>query len=81
MEFVKGVEIGPLEATINNLNKSIFAKQNEIENLEHDWLKKQNELVKTVSDKENLSKAVTQMSKQLSLLTQKKIRINSEFLD
>ncbi|CAH8869851.1 unnamed protein product [Trichobilharzia szidati] len=73
-----GQEVGPLDAQINNLNKAITSKQDEIGELEQQWLKEQNELVININERDKLSESATRISKQLSILTQKKMRVDNE---
>ncbi|VDQ07615.1 unnamed protein product [Trichobilharzia regenti] len=75
---IKGQEVGPLDAQINNLNKAITSKQDEIGELEQQWLKEQNELVININERDKLSESATRISKQLSILTQKKMRVDNE---
>ncbi|PAA68484.1 hypothetical protein BOX15_Mlig020612g1 [Macrostomum lignano] len=70
-----GVELGPLEITINSLGKSIAAKQEEIAGLEQMWLREQHELVKIVNERSDLTATVNRLKKQLMILGQKKLRI------
>ncbi|CAL8088462.1 unnamed protein product [Calicophoron daubneyi] len=73
-----GQEVGPLEALINNLSKAIAQKQEEIGELEQQWLKEQNELVQHVNEREGLVKTMSRLNKQLSILAQKKLRVDNE---
>ncbi|CAH8666452.1 Coiled-coil domain-containing protein 40 [Schistosoma haematobium] len=73
-----GQEIGPLDAQVNNLNKAIGLKQDEIGELEQQWLREQNELVVNINERDKLAESVTRINKQLSILTQKKLRIDNE---
>ncbi|CAH8651453.1 unnamed protein product [Schistosoma curassoni] len=61
-----GQEIGPLDA------------QDEIGELEQQWLREQNELVVNINERDKLAESVTRINKQLSILTQKKLRIDNE---
>ncbi|CAH8578989.1 unnamed protein product [Schistosoma turkestanicum] len=73
-----GQEIGPLDAQVNNLNKAVGQKQDEIGELEQQWLREQNELVVNINQRDKLAESVTRINKQLSILTQKKLRIDNE---
>ncbi|VDP01317.1 unnamed protein product [Schistosoma mattheei] len=75
---LKGQEIGPLDAQVNNLSKAIGLKQDEIGELEQQWLREQNELVVNINERDKLAESVTRINKQLSILTQKKLRIDNE---
>lgn len=74
---LQGVEIGPLEIQINSLHKSIEAKQQEIADLQQMWLRDQSELVRLSKDKNDQSTDVDNLKKQLTILSQKKLRIES----
>lgn len=73
-----GVELGPLEIQINSLQKSIEAEQQDIAELQQMWLRDQTELVGLAKDKDNQSQSVETLKKQLTILSQKKIRIENE---
>ena len=73
------MELGPLEIQINSLSKSIDARLADIIELQQMWLREQSELVKLSKDQEEQSLAVERLKKQLTILSQKKIRIESEF--
>ncbi|XP_013409019.1 coiled-coil domain-containing protein 40 isoform X1 [Lingula anatina] len=73
-----GVELGPLEIQINSLLKSIDAQQQEIAELQQMWLRQQSELVRLTREREEQSLDVETRKKQLVILTQKKMRIESE---
>lgn len=77
----KGVELGPLEIQINSLQKSIEAEQQEIVELQQMWLRDQSELVSLAKTKDGESVDVENLKKQLTILSQKKLRIESECLD
>ena len=74
------MELGPLEIQINSLHKSIEAEQQEIVDLQQMWLRDQNELVQLSKDKDGRSVAVTNLQKQLTILSQKKLRTEGYFL-
>ncbi|KAI8501057.1 Coiled-coil domain-containing protein 40 [Branchiostoma belcheri] len=73
-----GEELGPLEIQIKAMNKQIEDRQAEIMELQQFWLRQQGELVKLTKDREEQSKDLERLKKQLSILTQKKLRIESE---
>ncbi|XP_011454679.3 coiled-coil domain-containing protein 40 [Magallana gigas] len=73
-----GVELGPLEITINSLQKSIEARQQEIAELQQMWLRQQSELVQLTKDKDMQSVDVRKLKKQLTILSQKKIRTEGD---
>ncbi|KAF5405478.1 Coiled-coil domain-containing protein 40 [Paragonimus heterotremus] len=73
-----GQEVGPLETMINSLTKAVQTKQDEIGELEQQWLKEQNELVRHVNEREGLTRTVERLQKQLTILSQKKLRVDNE---
>ncbi|TGZ70885.1 hypothetical protein CRM22_002944, partial [Opisthorchis felineus] len=68
--------MGPLGAMIANLTKAVQAKQEEIGELEQQWLKEQNELVRQMNERDSLTKTVERLRKQLTILAQKKLRMD-----
>jgi len=68
------MELGPLEITINSLQKSIEARNQEIAELQQLWLRQQSELVHLTKEKDSQSSDVVKLKKQLTILSQKKIR-------
>ena len=75
---IQGVELGPLEIQINSLQKSIHAELEEIAELQQMWLRDQSELVRLSKEKESQSVDVENLKKQLTILSQKKMHIESE---
>ncbi|XP_035694889.1 coiled-coil domain-containing protein 40-like [Branchiostoma floridae] len=73
-----GEELGPLEIQIKAMNKQIEDRQAEIMELQQFWLRQQGELVKLTKDREEQGKDLERLKKQLSILTQKKLRIENE---
>lgn len=73
------MEIGPLEIQINSLQKSIDAEQAEIGELQQMWLRDQSELVRLTQEKDDQSKDVENLKKQLTILSQKKLRIEGKY--
>ena len=72
------MELGPLEIQINSLQKSIEAEQQEIGELQQMWLRDQSELVRLAKEKDEQTRDVNTLKKQLTILSQKKLRIESE---
>lgn len=73
-----GVELGPLEIQINSLHKSIEAEQQEIVDLKQMWLRDQNELVALSKENDSQNISVLNLKKQITILSQKKLRIEGE---
>ncbi len=71
--------MGPLEIQINSLQKSIEAEQQEIGELQQMWLRDQSELVRLSQDKDSQSRDVENLKKQLTILSQKKLRIEGMY--
>jgi hypothetical protein len=69
------VEVGPLEIQINSIQKSVDARLADIGELQQMWLREQSELVKLTKEKDVQSTDVERLKKQLTIISQKKIRI------
>lgn len=72
------MELGPLEITINSLSKSIESMQQDIAQLQLMWLREQGELVRLSKENDSRHDDVNLVKKKISILSQKKIRIESE---
>eukprot|EP01059_Diplonema_ambulator_P009430 TRINITY_DN19294_c0_g1_i3.p1 TRINITY_DN19294_c0_g1~~TRINITY_DN19294_c0_g1_i3.p1 ORF type:complete len:938 (+),score=464.52 TRINITY_DN19294_c0_g1_i3:134-2815(+) len=72
-----GEGVGPLEATINNLSKSITARSLENDSLQRDWIRAQTELVNTKTKASELGKAIQELKAQSTILTQKRMKLTS----
>ena len=77
--LIQGVELGPLEITINSLSKSIESTQQDIAHLQLLWLREQGELVRLSKESDKSHEDVNLLKKKISILSQKKIRIESKF--
>lgn len=73
-----GLEIGPLEIQANSLQKSIDGVDKESTLLQKLWLKEQTELVKITKYRTTESEDVDVLKKKLTILFQKKLRIENE---
>ncbi|CAF3574991.1 unnamed protein product [Adineta steineri] len=73
-EKAGGVELGPLEIEVLNLQKSIAQTAKEIFELEQTWLRGQNELVRLTNEKDVLEKDTDAMKLKYTILTSRKIR-------
>ena len=71
--------MGPLEATIHNLTNEITKKQRECAELQYYWLRSQTELVTLNKELEKQSDVTQDMDRQLTVLHQKQLRIQSMF--
>lgn len=78
IEAAGGVELGPLEIQINSLTKSIDSMQAELADLQQIWLRDQSQLVRLATEKDCQSSDIEKLKKQLTILSQKKIRIESD---
>lgn len=74
------MEISPLQAEMNSLQKSIDAEQQQIAELQHLWLRDQSELVRLCKEEEAMSQTVETLKKELTVLEQKKLRIEGKLL-
>jgi chromosome segregation ATPase len=70
-----GEHVGPLEATINNLSKSITQKSSENDALQRDWIKLQTELVNSKNYNQQLHDTIRDLKSQCTILTQKRNRL------
>lgn len=73
-----GVELGPLEIQINSLQKSIEKEVEEIQELKQMWLRDESELVRITKEKQEQSSNVNNMKKKLTILVQKKLRMEND---
>ena len=73
-----GEHVGPLEATINNLSKSITQKSAENDQLQHEWIKLQTELVNGKNYNNQLSDVIQELKSQCTILSQKRDRLTSQ---
>ncbi|KAJ3359505.1 Coiled-coil domain-containing protein 40 [Allomyces javanicus] len=71
--------IGPMEATIHNLTKSIAAKEKECWDLQQFWLRNQNELVVTAKKASDLAETIGNLRMRLTILSRKKAMLNQAF--
>lgn len=78
-EKAGGIELGPLELEVLNLQKSIQQTEKEIFDLEQTWLKGQNELVHLTNEKDTLEKEIDSMKLKHTILTSRKLRTESNY--
>ncbi|KAJ3073729.1 Coiled-coil domain-containing protein 40, partial [Quaeritorhiza haematococci] len=71
--------MGPLEATIHNLTKSVQMKEKECADLQTFWLRAQNELVAMSKGSGELSDEIGDLKMQLTVLNRKKMVVNTQF--
>lgn len=71
----EGEHVGPLEATINNLSKSITQRSQENDQLQHEWIKLQTELVNCKNYNNQLGDGIQEIRAQCTILTQKRNRL------
>jgi hypothetical protein len=77
-EKAGGIELGPLELEVLNLQKSITQTGKDIFDLEQTWLKGQNELVHLTNEKDSLEKETDAMKLKYTILMSRKIRTESK---
>jgi len=77
-EKAGGVELGPLELEVLNLQKSIAQTAKEIFELEQTWLRGQNELVRLTNEKDVLEKETDSMKLKYTILMSRKLRTESK---
>jgi len=69
--------LGPLEATIKNLNKEIAALNNQNRELERHWLRLQTDFVNVVNEMEQESTTVQELESRDTISEQQKKRLDS----
>ena len=77
-EKAGGIELGPLELEVLNLQKSIAQTSKDIFDLEQTWLKEQNELVRLTNEKDQLEKETDAMKLKHTILMSRKLRTESQ---
>eukprot|EP00758_Cryptobia_borreli_P004730 Tbor_TRINITY_DN4549_c0_g1::TRINITY_DN4549_c0_g1_i1::g.15896::m.15896 len=70
-----GDHMGPLEAVINSLSKSITQKSLENDLLQREWIKLQTELVNSKNYNSQLGDSIQELKAQCTILTQKRNRL------
>ena len=70
---------GPLEATIRHLGREIETMNNQTEDLQSEWLNLQTGLVTTSSKVEEMNDENGELKAKVTVLVQKKNRLNSEW--
>jgi len=71
----EGEHVGPLEATINNLSKSITQKSQENDALQREWIRLQTELVNSKNYTHEVEESIRELRAQCTILTQKRNRM------
>jgi chromosome segregation ATPase len=71
--------MGPLEATIYNLTRSIASKEKECLELQQYWLRAQNELVQMSKRANEVTDEIQTLRMRLTVLNRKKMVVNSAF--
>mmetsp|Transcript_96284 Transcript_96284/g.274290 ORF Transcript_96284/g.274290 Transcript_96284/m.274290 type:complete len:930 (-) Transcript_96284:52-2841(-) len=70
--------MGPLEATISALRKEIVTVNEAATKLQREWLADQTQLVSTSSETEEKLEKNTELRARISILTEKKLRLNKD---
>jgi len=73
-----GEELAPLEMELASLTKSLDQLETEIAEAELYWLKQQHELVKISQQRDKKTKEVKVLTKKVTILQQKKLRVENE---
>ncbi|KAI8800296.1 hypothetical protein BJ742DRAFT_881140 [Cladochytrium replicatum] len=71
--------VGPLEATIHSLSKSVAEKEKECAQLQQYWLRCQNELVGMTKKTADLEDEIEDLKMRRTVLTRRKMVVNSQF--
>ena len=74
---VEDENTGPLEATIHNLQKNMHAVTEEINTMQHRWVKNQSDFVASVNTEMSQRDKIQEMKAELTVLQQKKMRIDA----
>ena len=69
---------GPLEATINNLQREITAKTKEGRTLQRRWITAQGQLVGLQSENAELAESISHMRAQQAVLVHKRQRLSQQ---
>eukprot|EP00002_Diphylleia_rotans_P014385 TRINITY_DN2803_c0_g1_i1.p1 TRINITY_DN2803_c0_g1~~TRINITY_DN2803_c0_g1_i1.p1 ORF type:complete len:457 (+),score=132.45 TRINITY_DN2803_c0_g1_i1:173-1543(+) len=69
--------LGPLEATIHNLTKSIMGTEQECSNLQHNWIKRQTELVDLINEGNSQVERNAEMKSRHTILKQRRMRLDT----
>ena len=77
-KFLGGEELAPLEMEMASLNKTLDQLECEIAEAELFWLKQQHELVKINQQRDKKSKEVKVLTKKVTILQQKKLRVEND---
>lgn len=70
-----GEHLGPLEATIHSLSKTISSKSNENEAMQQEWIKLQTELVSYKNKMNTINEATMDSQARATILSQKRDRL------
>ena len=70
--------LGPLENTIQNLNKETESTLLECKELERDWLRKQTDLVAVASEADLSTEANNELQARVTILTQQQLRLTKD---
>eukprot|EP00741_Cyanophora_paradoxa_P005130 tig00000863_g4972.t1 len=70
--------LGPLEATIHNLSKSIVSKQQECIDMQRAWINEQNDLVQLQNESSGQSEAIQQLKSEFAVLNQRRMRVEAQ---
>ncbi|XP_035712934.1 coiled-coil domain-containing protein 40 [Folsomia candida] len=73
-----GVEMGPLEREIRNLEKQIQTEKDEVNQLQEDWLKRQDDLVRLSNQRDYLLHQNELLRKEVFIMERKRQRLDTE---
>jgi chromosome segregation ATPase len=80
-QLTSGLEdenVGPLEATLNNLQKSVTGKVSECSDLQREWVKDQTVLVRMENEKSSEEAEISKLKASETVLRQKLMRLESQ---
>lgn len=75
---IQGEELGPLEREMKRLNKLIEEHSASLTQAQGNWLRLQQDMVAATHERENHLASMASSQKELRILEQKKLRIESE---
>lgn len=78
MNLPQGEEAGPLELEIKRLSKLTEESNTGVAEAQMTWLRLQQELVQVTHEREEQLVSVDQLKKEVHIMEQKKLRIESE---
>jgi len=73
-----GVELGPVEVEIVDLEKQLTATKEEVNRLQAEWLKRQDDLVRLTNQRDSVLHQSELLRKEVFIMERKRQRLDSE---